>query len=251
MRSIVALACALAFAAPAAAQPRRSPRATQGSQGTQAKRTRERTRAMDHERGEGQSIGVPWRGRLRDASRLPDHDGYYIRRPQRAFGTRTTVDFVEQVIRDVRDEYPHVHVVAIGDLSARHGGPITEHHSHQSGRDADIGLIYKHEPAGYPKSFVRATAANLDCAATYALVRGFARTAREDGGAEIMFLDYDVQGLLYRWAKAHGVSDATLARTLQYPRGRDASALVHHWPHHDNHLHVRFRCARRDAACTR
>src|SRR5690242_20095697 len=164
MRSLAPLSCVLVLAATAAtagARPRH---------GTQAKRMHEQTRPKHHERADAQSIGAPWDGELRDAARLPDGDGYHIRRPARAYGTRTTVDFVERVIADVRDEFPHVHELAIGDLSARHGGPITEHHSHQSGRDADIGLIYKHEPAGYPASFVRATAANLDCAATYALV---------------------------------------------------------------------------------
>lgn len=237
---VLAVVAALAASRPAAAKPLR---------GRHAKRMHERMRPAHHDADRGQSIGVPWDGELRDAARLPDGDGYHIRRPARAYGTRTTVDFVERVIADVRDEFPHVHELAIGDLSARHGGPITEHHSHQSGRDADIGLIYKHQPPGYPASFVRATAANLDCAATYALVRGFARTSHADGGVQIMFLDYDVQGLLYRWATSHGVASATLSRIFQYPRGRSASALVHHWPNHETHLHVRFKCTHSDPAC--
>ena len=96
---------------------------------------------------------------------------------------------------------------------------------------------------------MRATAANLDCEATYALVRGFARTAHADGGVQIMFLDYDVQGLLYRWALSHGISSSTLSRIFQYPRGRSASALVRHWPNHDTHLHIRFKCTHSDPAC--
>jgi hypothetical protein len=198
----------------------------------------------------GQSIGAPWAGRLREPARLPDGDGYVIRRPWRAFGTATTVDHVEHVVTEWREQFPESHVLAIGDLSAEHGGAITEHHSHQSGRDADIGLVYNEKPRGYPENFIEATADNLDCEATFALVEGFAQTAKEDGGAQVMFLDFNVQGMLYRWAKDHDVDDAELERLFQYPHGRGSNAgLVHHEPNHSNHLHVRFRCARVDSSC--
>lgn len=197
----------------------------------------------------GQSVGAPWQGLLRDAARLPDGDGYHIRRPWRSYGTRSTVELVERVITEWRDEFPHAHVLAIGDLSAEHGGPITEHHSHQTGRDADIGLIYKVQPRGYPASFVVATQDNLDCAATFALVEDFAKTARADGGAQVMFLDFNVQGMLYRWAKEHGVEDDELDHLFQYPHRGQSVGLVRHEPNHANHLHVRFKCPREDSGC--
>ncbi len=198
----------------------------------------------------GQSNGVPWSGTLHDAAELPAGDGYTIRRPSRAFGTRTTVDFIERVVTHVREAFPDQHVLAIGDISAEHGGPITQHHSHQSGRDVDIGLFYVDKPRNYPDDFVRATSDNLDCEATYALIAGFAATAREDGGAQIIFLDYDVQGLIYTWAKDHDIDEDLLARTFQFPHGRGASAgLVRHYPGHDNHIHVRFKCPKADASC--
>ena len=40
----------------------------------------------------------------------------------------------------VRARFPTVHTLAIGDLSVKQGGAITQHRSHQSGRDVDIGL---------------------------------------------------------------------------------------------------------------
>lgn len=198
----------------------------------------------------GQSVGAPWAGHLHNPAALPDGDGYVIRRPWRRYGTRTTVDYILRVVSDVRDQFPDAHVLAIGDISAEHGGQITQHHSHQSGRDADIGLIYKHKPAGYPASFIPATEDNLDCEATYALLAGFVATHSDPGGAQVIFLDYDVQRLLYDWAKEHDVDRDILDRTFQYPHGRGSSAgLVHHEPNHDNHIHVRFKCPRGDSAC--
>ncbi len=201
-------------------------------------------------RARGQSFGVPWSGHLDRPTRLRGGDGYVIRHPWRAFATRTTVDHIREAVTDTLERFPHAHVLAIGDLSAEHGGAITDHHSHQSGRDADIGLIYKAKPAGYPQSFVSADADNLDRAATWKLVSEFAATADQDGGAQVMFLDFEVQGLLYKWAKDHGVSLKRLDRIFQFPHGRGANdGLVRHEPNHDNHLHVRFKCARADVDC--
>jgi murein endopeptidase len=197
----------------------------------------------------GQSVGAPWQGELRDPARLPDGEGYHLRRPGRSFGTRAAVEVIAQVVAGMRTQFPDVHELAIGDLSAEHGGPVSEHHSHQSGRDADIGLIYKAKPDDYPASFVAATEANLDCAATYALVAEFAGTTHDDGGVQVIFLDFKVQGLLYRWAKDAGIDDDVLGRTLQYPRRGISAGLVRHEPNHSNHMHVRFKCPKGDSAC--
>ena len=212
------------------------------------------TRERDHLelRGfaRGQSVGAPWAGRLQHASELPAGDGYLIRRPERAYGTQATVELTLRAIRDTLDEFPDEHVLAIGDISARSGGTVTQHRSHQSGRDIDVGLFYLEQPAGYPASFIRASEANLDCAATFKLLENFLATGDEDGGVQAIFLDFDVQGILYRWALDHGVSAGRLARIFQYPHGRDSfQGLVHHEPNHDNHMHVRFQCPNGDASC--
>jgi murein endopeptidase len=251
MRSLLVAASCLAALTASASVQARPHHASKGHHATHARRRIVSGHARPAHHEYTQSVGVPWDGELHHAARLPVGDGYHIRRPARAFGTRTTVSFIERVIARVRARFPHEHVLAIGDLSASHGGHITMHHSHQSGRDADIGLFYKHKPAHYPASFVHASAKNLDCAATYALVRAFARTEHADGGVQMMFLDYDVQGLLYRWARQHHVSEKVLDHIFQYPRGKHAGGLVRHWPHHDNHLHVRFKCLHDDPACRR
>jgi hypothetical protein len=77
------------------------------------------------------------------------------------------------------------------------------------------------------------------------LVAALARTSSEPTGVQMIFLDYDVQAKLSDYAKAHGATEDQLARTFQYPHGRDEQAgLVRHWPHHTDHMHVRFKPAR-------
>jgi len=198
----------------------------------------------------GQSVGAPWAGRLQHPTQLPPGDGYHIRSPARSFGTEATVEFIERAIGDTLEAFPDAHVLAIGDISAETGGPITDHRSHQSGRDVDIGLVYKEQPAGYPASFVHADEDNLDCAATFKLLESFLASANEDGGVLMVFLDWNVQGILYHWAQEHGVSERRLGRIFQYPHGRGSSeGLVRHDPNHDNHMHVRFQCPSDDTAC--
>lgn len=197
----------------------------------------------------GQSVGQPWRGRLKEPARLAAGKGYLIRRPERSYGTRRLVDLVKDAVGSVRRDHPKLHTLAIGDLSARRGGKITEHRSHQSGRDVDVGFYFKQVPAGYPAAFVVGTKATLDLPATWDLLVAFARTADDRGGVSAIFLDYDLQGVLYEWAKDRGVSEGYLDQLFQYPDGRGGTGLVRHEAHHDDHLHVRIQCPPGDGGC--
>jgi LysM repeat protein len=198
----------------------------------------------------GQSVGRSHDGLLRGGVLLAAGRGYHVRRPHRAFGASHMVHLVRRTLAAVRQRFPRHHVLAIGDLSAREGGKIPEHRSHQSGRDIDIGLYYRRQPRRYPQEFVRATPQNLDPAATWALLEGFAATYDRDGGVERIFLGYETQELLHRWAEANGVRQDTLRRLLQYPRGRDTPVgLVRDFPGHNDHMHVRFKCPAADHGC--
>ncbi|MBL9015908.1 MAG: penicillin-insensitive murein endopeptidase [Myxococcales bacterium] len=244
MRAFAVVVVALSLAATAEARPAKKKRVA-----IDAPAPRERVAPVAKALRD-RSIGAPWSGRLQAPAKLKGGDGYVIRRPLRAFGTRTTVELVKDAVTNTLEAFPKTHVLAIGDISAERGGWITEHASHQSGRDVDLGLFYKKKPAGYPRSFVRATKANLDPAATWKLVWELAKTSTQDGGAQIIFLDYEVQGIIYRWAKEHDVSAKRLSRVFQYPNGRySATGIVRHFANHDNHLHVRFKCRDRDTQC--
>ncbi len=190
------------------------------------------------------SVGQPWNGELRGGAPLPQGEGYRIRRPQRSFGASHVLAHVQRAIGEVRALYPDVHTLAIGDLSARDGGKLSAHQSHQSGLDIDVGFYFQSQPSGYPEAFVAANS-DLDLEATWALVTAFARTAELANGVQMIFLDYAVQARLYKFAHERGTPEQDLAMILQYPRGRDELVgLVRHWPNHADHLHVRFKPGR-------
>ncbi len=176
------------------------------------------------------SVGAPWGGELVGAAKLPPGDGYTVERPQRAFGAPHVIAYLKSTIAEVRALYPGVPALPIYDLSAEHGGKISDHRSHQSGLDVDVGYYVAH--------------GQLDLEATWALVVAFARTADRPDGVEMIFLDYELQRRLYTWARARGTPDSALAFVLQYPRGpNELAGLVRHWPNHTDHLHVRFKAA--------
>lgn len=198
----------------------------------------------DDDDGPTESVGQPWNGKLKNGEAMPRGEGYRLRRPQRSYGASHVVDHLTHAIAEVRALYPEVHTLAIGDLSQQGGGKIGDHHSHQSGLDVDVGFYFRRVPAGYPDTFIAADA-ELDLQATWALLTSFTRTSELPTGVQMIFLDYEVQARLYGYARGRGTPEADLEAIFQYPRGKDALVgIVRHWPHHGDHLHVRFKPGR-------
>ena len=60
----------------------------------------------------------------------------------------------------------------------------------------------------------------------------------------------DPGSALYRAAKADGASSAELRKWFQYPSGQTHPlGIVRHFPHHADHMHVRFVCPASDPEC--
>lgn len=198
----------------------------------------------------GQSVGEAWSGSLQKGKQLPKGKGYHRRRPKKAWGANQTIFNIQMVVRTVRKKHPKVHDLAIGDISKKKGGQISQHRSHQSGRDVDIGFYFKKRPKGYPTAFKRGTKKNLDMDAMWTLLKAFYDTNSKEGGVQVMFLDYDVQGFIYEWAKSNGKSKKTIKRMFQYPNGKGSSGgIIRHEPGHHAHVHVRFKCPKKDKGC--
>jgi LysM repeat protein len=175
------------------------------------------------------------------AVQLPRDKAYYLRHPKRAWGLPHVVESTRAAVVAVKKQHPGVHRLAIGDISAERGGRLSGHKSHRSGRDVDVGLYFRRTPASYPQKFVGAGVAPLDLAATWSLIEAFYEQSKKPGGPVQIFLDFEVQGRIYEWARGKGVSRRVLREVFQFPHGRWARrGLVRHEPAHDDHLHVRY-----------
>lgn len=179
------------------------------------------------------------KGVLRIGVQLLPGKHYYIKRPHLAYGTAAAIKAITAAIsryaqvKGVKGG-PQIHV---GDISARGGGPLKGHKSHQKGVDVDIGLVLKGADASEVR-FLTGNADNLDIARTWALIKAFVDASE----VRAIFLDYGLQKLLYEHAKKKGVAESTLDELFQYPRGKGRNfGIIRHWKGHRDHFHVRFR----------
>lgn len=181
------------------------------------------------------SMGRPNRGALYNGVLMTDGPHWLVVNPQRAFGTDETVASIESAIESVNQRFPDSPKLYVGDISGPRGGYIRPHHSHQSGRDVDLGLYYTKGPAW----FVRARADNLDRARSWALVDALIH----DPNVEIIFVDRSIQRLLKEYAIGAGESRERLEALFEERTAFSDKLVRHEWGHL-THLHVRFKSAK-------
>jgi penicillin-insensitive murein DD-endopeptidase len=196
------------------------------------------------------SIGMPHRGVLTKATELPGEGSGYrvLSSNSRHFGTQRFVTALQRAAAKVATERPGG-TLTVGDLSARHGGRISSHASHRTGRDADL-LLYMTTLDGAPvatSSFVhvgndglafdeeRKRFLRFDVEREWLLVK----TLVEDPEARVqwLFVSKAVRAMLVDWARARGESGDTILRAMD--------TMVEPGPpaqSHDDHVHVRIAC---------
>ncbi len=157
--------------------------------------------------------------------------GYRLQDHHRAWGTFTAVMTLQEVLHQFHQTFPEAPDLVIHDLSRRRGGKLHPHLSHRSGRDVDIRLPLK----PHRDRYVEARPATLDVEHTWTLIAALLQSRT----IEYIFIDYKLQRVLYRFAKAQGYKRAELREIFQYP-GRHRKGILRHEPGHRGHMHVRF-----------
>jgi len=178
------------------------------------------------------SIGRPNAGRLLNGVRPNESALYHLVDPAHAWGTTETVEALCHALQVVAEQHPGTARVDIGHLSAATGGPLSPHHSHQSGRDVDLGFYYA-EPS--TRWYTRASGESLDLPRTWALIR----TLATETDIEMILLDIRLQQALEGYA-LRVERDADWVHRL-FHGASSRPALVRHSPGHATHLHLRFR----------
>jgi len=182
------------------------------------------------------ATGKPQYGKLVNGEQLKSGPGYYVKRPRNAWGTNETITMLMTVIPKVKKKWRRAKDVVIGDLSAKDGGHLAPHRSHQNGLDVDVG--YYHKGRRQMKGFKSATSANMDVEKSWYLMKAFIDT----GQVDYIFVDYRLQAVLRRFAKRKGAKKAWLDNIFQYPKGRRRTrGLIRHSKGHRNHFHIRFK----------
>ena len=177
------------------------------------------------------SIGRPNFGQLMNGVQPKESPLYRLVDPSHAWGTQETVESLCHALSVVAQAYPGTPVVDIGHLSAKEGGPLQPHHSHQSGRDVDLGFYYLDNGTRW---YTRASRDTLDISRTWALIR----TLVIDADIEMILLDRSLQELVESYASSVEKDPVWVAGLFHGDGAR--FAIVRHSPGHTTHMHLRF-----------
>lgn len=197
------------------------------------------------------SIGVPHDGVQTGAMRLPVRGPGFARyRPHTPddWGNPRMVRAVEDAAATVARKRPGGAPLVIGDMSARYGGDIPRHASHENGRDADL-LWYVTTPAGAPvrnPGFIHMGSdglakvpgsdeyLRLDVEREWLLIKTL--LGEKGIGVQWLFCARPIEALIITYARARGEDPALVwhAETVLQQPGDSAP--------HDDHLHLRIAC---------
>ncbi|MCB9729831.1 MAG: penicillin-insensitive murein endopeptidase [Deltaproteobacteria bacterium] len=195
------------------------------------------------------SLGTTSRGRLVGGRPLPDQSAALVPRAISVargaiYGTDELVGALERAAAHVAERWPGS-VLYAGDLSARRGGDIAGHVSHNSGRDADLAF-YLRDAAGRIADrddlpAVRADGStstgelHFDDARNFELIASLVRDPRIQ--VQWIFVSAPLRERLLRAGAGAGADPALLERVAAVlAQPRDSSP-------HVEHFHLRLYCA--------
>lgn len=173
---------------------------------------------------DSESVGPPNDGRLVNGVPFPEGRAWLLAPDRsRAFGTGELLVNVLAALDAYAETNKGAPPIQLGEISARKGGPIYGHQSHQAGRDIDIRLV------------IEASGERFDAALNWSLVK----TLIDGGEVVAIFLNRTQQV----WLRAAAEADVGVDGADRY------FALIKHEPGHIIHIHVRFRCPDSDHRC--
>lgn len=195
------------------------------------------------------SVGSPANGWQLRAKKLKPSANLYIKPSSRgsSYGHPALVLMLTRTAKQMAREARGA-VLVVGDLSAEFGGPLSGHHSHQSGRDADVGFFVL-DKQGRPKrldTFVAfdsngvakdGSGLQFDDHRNWLMVQMWLRDERAE--VKYVFVATYLRQRLLSYAKARPAFRkyvASAATLLLQPRNSSA---------HDDHFHVRIACPKR------
>ena len=193
------------------------------------------------------SKGAPNKGTLEGAQRWKDRAwAHHMVRHEKAatFALPMLLSLVDKAAQRVAKSFPKS-VLLVGDMSLERGGPISGHHSHQNGRDVDVGF-YAVDAKGRSVRMVQFTGfdsggknmvspdVRFDEARNWALISSMLG----DGRAEVRSI------FIASWLRARLLAHAAKTKAPKELVERAATVMMqppNAEPHHD-HFHVRIAC---------
>lgn len=175
------------------------------------------------------SMGFAHAGRIINGVPFPESELWTIVAPYAAWTLSEVVDYLRTAIESVEREHPGSPKLRINHISAREGGPLRPHASHQNGRDVDLAFYYKTDVR---PGFRGRREHLIDPARNWTLVRSMAT----DTDVQVILVDNRIQRVLYNHALSIGEDQEWLDSLFGFRGG----TLLRHFRSHYDHFHVRF-----------
>ncbi|KYF98602.1 murein endopeptidase, partial [Sorangium cellulosum] len=190
------------------------------------------------------SKGAPNRGRLTGAAQLRSSRHLRTREGARTWGLPVLVKTLKRAAFQVAKKHGDS-ALLVGDLSARTGGALDGHNSHQTGRDADVGFYVVNSKGKSLRTerFVafddRGNAiglpgARFDDMRNWALVEALLQDRK--AGVKYLFVTDALRARLLAYAAKKRVPEELRTRAaaaMMSPRDADL---------HNDHFHIRVMC---------
>lgn len=190
------------------------------------------------------SIGAPNDGKLTGAKKLKRTDDVLIKKGASTWALPELNELVLRATHTVRKKHGG-RAALIGDMSAKAGGPLVGHNSHQTGRDVDIGF-YVLSSKGKPFRSTRflpfsgdgkgkdVSWARFDDVRNWALVKALSTDKKV--AVRHIFVTLDLKARLIAYARKQKEPEDLILRAssvMLSPKDADV---------HDDHFHVRISC---------
>ena len=155
---------------------------------------------------DSESVGLPHAGELVGGVPMLNGPGRIVTAERwKTWATRNVVRQLDRVLRQWAEEQDGAPPILVGNLSSRHGGPLSPHKTHQSGRDVDLSYVSKWD--GHSRViWQRMNQTNLDAARTWALLKTLKRYA----DIELIYVDRRIQRLLL----SHALKTSVVRRPI-------------------------------------
>ncbi len=198
-----------------------------------------------HEKKPPRSIGAPNHGKLEGGTKLHRGKSIDLRHGAQAYGVPELTHALKRAADKVASKHAGS-IMLVGDLSAKDGGPLAGHNSHQTGRDADVGFYVENshgKPVKSMKQFVAFDAkgegkelawARFDDARNWLLVETLIKD--HDANVKHIYVVNSLRARLLAYAAKKQVNKELQQRAAQVMTSPPDADV------HDNHFHIRIAC---------
>lgn len=186
-------------------------------------------------------IGSYDKGSLEDGECLEaEGEGYMqlYRDVERIWGTDEMIKMIVDTAADMNKRYPGRDRLQVEEISAKNGGEVDGHGSHENGLDVDLGYFkadgVEHDPVKTKQTYAPPMVENGKPTQNFDLERNWElmKSLHKHGRVQRIFVDQNLKKALCSYAKS----------TNDYSSNIGVLRSIRHVENHEDHMHVRLRC---------